>query len=70
MTLSPPIPADILIPNLTVEAQLMYAADLSNPRSVPVAVKAARVKDVLQLLGLEAVAHRSIGYAWTPRISG
>lgn len=61
---------DTLIPNLTVEAQLLYAADLSSPRGVPPAGKAERVRDVVQLLRLDAVAHRAIGCAWTPRISG
>ena len=70
-------PSDVLdritdtpVPNLTVEAQLLYAADLSAPRRVPAAAKAACVNDVIRLLGLEAVRNRQIGCAWTPRIPG
>jgi hypothetical protein len=61
---------DTPIPNLTIEAQLLYAADLSTPHSVPAAAKATHVNGVIQLLGLESVRKRQIGCAWTPRISG
>lgn len=53
-----------------MEAQLQYATDLSNPRSVSTAEKAARVNDVVQLLGLEAVRRCRIGCAWQLGISG
>ena len=61
---------DTLIPNLTVEAQLTYAADLSLPHTLPAAAKATHVADVIRLLGLEAVQNRQIGCAWTPRLPG
>jgi hypothetical protein len=61
---------DTLIPNLTVEAQLTYAADLSLPHTLPAAAKATHVTDVIRLLGLEAVRNRQIGCAWTPRLPG
>ncbi len=63
-------PADTLVPNLTVEAQLYYAADLSNARGVTAAEKTARVDDAIQLLRLEDVRRRRIGCAWAPGISG
>jgi hypothetical protein len=61
---------DTLIPNLTVEAQLMYAADLSLPHTLPAAAKATHVAEAIRLLGLEAVQNRQIGCAWTPRLPG
>lgn len=53
--------ADALLPALTVDARLWYAANLSNPRSVSAAEKSARIRDAVQLLSLEPVRHRRIG---------
>lgn len=61
---------DTLIPNLTVEAQLTYAADLSLPYTLPAAANATHVAEAIRLLGLDAVQNRQIGCAWTPRLPG
>ena len=63
-------PADALVPNLTVEAQLLYAAELSAGPRVPAAERAARVAEVLRLLRLEPLRAARIGNAWLPGITG
>ena len=62
--------ADALVPNLTVEAQLLYAAELSAGLRVPAAGRVGRVAEALRLLRLEPQRAARIGNAWLPGITG
>lgn len=59
-----------LIGALTVRENLLYAARLRLPSSIPDAVKAARVDDVIRTLGLSHVADTIVGTPFKRGISG
>lgn len=61
---------DTLMSTLTVRETLMYSAMLQLPRSMPVQLKQKRVEDVIQELGLDAIADVTIGAPGRRGISG
>jgi hypothetical protein len=49
---TPLVPADTLLPILTVEEMMLYTAELKRPRSEPLAAKKAAVAQLLEKLAL------------------
>ncbi|KAJ4744605.1 ABC transporter G family member 2 [Rhynchospora pubera] len=52
---------DLLFPMLTVEETLMFSAEFRLPRTLPASKKKARVKDLIEQLGLRNAASTIIG---------
>ena len=61
---------DTLLPELTVREMLLYTAELKCPREEPLAAKAERVSQLLELLALDGCAGTHIGDAMARGISG
>jgi len=61
---------DTMLPTLTVQETIIYAAELRLPNHIPYDVKMRRVADVMQELGLMHIAHQRIGDSITRGISG
>ena len=61
---------DTLLPELTVREMLLYTAELKCPREEPLAQKAERVSQLLDVLALGACAGTHIGDAMARGISG
>jgi ABC-type multidrug transport system ATPase subunit len=61
---------DTLLPELTVREMLLYTAELKCPREEPLAAKAERVSQLLEVLALGACAGTHIGDSMARGISG
>lgn len=59
-----------MLPTLTVQETIIYAAELRLPSSVPYEMKMQRVAEVMQELGLLHIAQQRIGDSITRGISG
>lgn len=64
------VPADTLIPNLSVYEMLMYTIELKLERAIPLAEKRAKVEVVMDQLNLRTCQHVRIGNSEQRGISG